>query len=103
MRSARIALVDEAAQAFGGGGQVRGQRQDRRPFLAATAGFELAGGFGQFDRTDHARGALDLVRLAGERRQVAGFARDGLAAWLDEQGVAYEPFGDLFDIARSLA
>ena len=31
------------------------------------------------------------------------FARDGLAEWLDEQGVAYEPFDDLFDIARSLA
>ncbi|HEU0056981.1 MAG TPA: haloacid dehalogenase-like hydrolase [Gaiella sp.] len=39
------------------------------------------------------------VALAADVR----FARDGLAAWLDEQGVAYEPFGDLFDIARSLA
>jgi 2-hydroxy-3-keto-5-methylthiopentenyl-1-phosphate phosphatase len=27
------------------------------------------------------------------------FARDGLALWLDEQGVAYEPFEDLRDVA----
>jgi 2-hydroxy-3-keto-5-methylthiopentenyl-1-phosphate phosphatase len=39
------------------------------------------------------------VTLAAERR----FARDGLAEWLDAQGIAYEPFDDLFDIARSLA
>ena len=39
------------------------------------------------------------VALAAERR----FARDGLAEWLDGQGLAYEPFDDLFDIARSLA
>ena len=38
------------------------------------------------------------VSLAADRR----FARAGLAAWLDEQGVAYEPFDDLFDIARAL-
>jgi 2-hydroxy-3-keto-5-methylthiopentenyl-1-phosphate phosphatase len=31
------------------------------------------------------------------------FARDGLARYLDEQGVAYEPFDDLHDVARSLA
>jgi 2-hydroxy-3-keto-5-methylthiopentenyl-1-phosphate phosphatase len=34
------------------------------------------------------------VSLAAERR----FARDGLATWLDEQGIAYEPFGDLRDV-----
>ena len=34
------------------------------------------------------------VALAAERR----FARDGLAEWLDEQGVAYEPFRDLRDV-----
>jgi 2-hydroxy-3-keto-5-methylthiopentenyl-1-phosphate phosphatase len=39
------------------------------------------------------------VALAAERR----FARDGLATWLDERSVAFEPFDDLFDIARSLA
>ena len=39
------------------------------------------------------------VSLAADRR----FARDGLAAWLDEQGVDYEPFDDLYDIARALA
>ena len=38
------------------------------------------------------------VSLAAERR----FARDGLAAWLDEQGVAYEPFDDLFDVLRAM-
>ena len=37
------------------------------------------------------------VSLAAERR----FARAGLAAWLDEQGVAYEPFDDLHDVARA--
>jgi 2-hydroxy-3-keto-5-methylthiopentenyl-1-phosphate phosphatase len=31
------------------------------------------------------------------------FARDGLARFLDEQGVPYEPFDDLHDVARSLA
>lgn len=39
------------------------------------------------------------VALAAEVR----FARDGLARWLDGQGVAYEPFDDLHDIARLLA
>ena len=38
------------------------------------------------------------VSLAAERR----FARAGLATWLDAQGVEYEPFGDLFDVARAL-
>jgi 2-hydroxy-3-keto-5-methylthiopentenyl-1-phosphate phosphatase len=31
------------------------------------------------------------------------FARDGLARYLDERGVAYEPYDDLFDVARRLA
>jgi len=31
------------------------------------------------------------------------FARDGLARYLDEQGVAYEPFDDLHDVGRTLA
>ena len=31
------------------------------------------------------------------------FARDGLARYLDEQGVAYEPFDELSDVTRSLA
>jgi HAD superfamily phosphoserine phosphatase-like hydrolase len=30
------------------------------------------------------------------------FATDGLAAWLDGQGLAYEPFADLHDVARAL-
>lgn len=30
------------------------------------------------------------------------FARDGLARYLDEHGVAYEPFADLHDVARGL-
>ena len=30
------------------------------------------------------------------------FARRGLARWLDERGVAYEPFEDFVQIARSL-
>jgi 2-hydroxy-3-keto-5-methylthiopentenyl-1-phosphate phosphatase len=30
------------------------------------------------------------------------FARDGLAAYLDEQGVAYERYDDFFDIAKAL-
>jgi 2-hydroxy-3-keto-5-methylthiopentenyl-1-phosphate phosphatase len=39
------------------------------------------------------------VSLAAERR----FARDGLARWLDAQGVVYEPFDDLHDVRRALA
>lgn len=31
------------------------------------------------------------------------FARDGLAEWLDGEGVAYEPFDDLVDVSRALA
>ena len=31
------------------------------------------------------------------------FARDGLARYLDERGVAYEPFDDLRDVAAALA
>jgi 2-hydroxy-3-keto-5-methylthiopentenyl-1-phosphate phosphatase len=38
------------------------------------------------------------VALAAERR----FARAELAEWLDEQGVAYEPFGDLLDVLSAL-
>ena len=38
------------------------------------------------------------VALAAELR----FARDGLAEWLDEQGVAYEPFDDLHDVRAAL-
>ena len=30
------------------------------------------------------------------------FARDGLAAWLDRKGVAYERFDDLYDVATAL-
>jgi 2-hydroxy-3-keto-5-methylthiopentenyl-1-phosphate phosphatase len=30
------------------------------------------------------------------------FARDGLARYLDERGVPYEPFADLLDVARLL-
>jgi 2-hydroxy-3-keto-5-methylthiopentenyl-1-phosphate phosphatase len=39
------------------------------------------------------------VSLAAERR----FARAGLARWLDEHGVAYEPFDDLLDVQRALS
>jgi 2-hydroxy-3-keto-5-methylthiopentenyl-1-phosphate phosphatase len=38
------------------------------------------------------------VSLQADRR----FARDGLAAWLDEQEVAYERFDDLFDVLEAL-
>ena len=31
------------------------------------------------------------------------FARDGLARYLDEQGVAYEPFDTLLDVAAALS
>ena len=39
------------------------------------------------------------VTLAAERR----FARDGLAAWLDAQGLAYEPFDDLTVVLDALS
>ena len=38
------------------------------------------------------------VSLGASRR----FARSGLARWLDGQGVPYEPFDDLRDVAASL-
>jgi hypothetical protein len=30
------------------------------------------------------------------------FARDGLAGWLAGHGVAFEPFGDLYDVMEAL-
>ncbi len=39
------------------------------------------------------------VSLAAERR----FARRSLAVWLDERGIAYEPFDDLHDVGAALA
>ena len=39
------------------------------------------------------------ISLLAERR----FARDGLAAWLDAQGIGYERFADLHDLVRALA
>jgi 2-hydroxy-3-keto-5-methylthiopentenyl-1-phosphate phosphatase len=38
------------------------------------------------------------VSLAADRR----FARRSLAVWLEEQGVPFEPFGDLRDVASAL-
>jgi HAD superfamily phosphoserine phosphatase-like hydrolase len=38
------------------------------------------------------------VSLAAERR----FARAGLAHWLTERRIAYEPFDDLFDVIRAM-
>ena len=38
------------------------------------------------------------VSIAAERR----FARAGLARWLDQQGIAYEPFDDLRDVLGAL-
>jgi 2-hydroxy-3-keto-5-methylthiopentenyl-1-phosphate phosphatase len=55
----------------------------------ASAGQFVYAGDGYSDR---------CVALAAERV----FARDGLADYLDEQGVPYERFGDLCDVARAL-
>ena len=60
----------------------------KRAAVAAHAAFAYAGD-GVSDR---------CVSLAAERR----FARAGLAEWLDGRGVDYEPFDDLFDVARAL-
>jgi 2-hydroxy-3-keto-5-methylthiopentenyl-1-phosphate phosphatase len=67
--------------------EVCGERCKR----AAVAGLGPFGyaGDGYSDR---------CVALAAELR----FARDGLAEWLDEQGVAYDPFDDLVDVRRAL-
>jgi 2-hydroxy-3-keto-5-methylthiopentenyl-1-phosphate phosphatase len=67
--------------------EVCGERC-KRGAVAGLCAFAYAGD-GVSDR---------CVSLAAERR----FARDGLARWLDEQGVAYEPFEDLFDIVRAV-
>ena len=34
--------------------------------------------------------------------QLGSGARDGLAGYLDEQGVRYEPFRDLLDVTEAL-
>ncbi len=60
----------------------------KRAAVAGLGAFAYAGD-GVSDR---------CVSLAAERR----FARAGLADWLDDQGVGYEPFDDLCDIARAL-
>jgi len=60
----------------------------KRSAVAGLRSFAYAGD-GYSDR---------CVALAAELR----FARDGLAAWLDEQGVAYEPFDDLHDVQAVL-
>ncbi len=60
----------------------------KRAAVAGLGAFAYAGD-GVSDR---------CVSLAAERR----FARAGLADWLDDQGVGYEPFDDLYDIARAL-
>jgi 2-hydroxy-3-keto-5-methylthiopentenyl-1-phosphate phosphatase len=57
----------------------------------------VVGGLGSFAYVGD--GLSDrCVSLAAERR----FARAGLAAWLDERGVAFEPFDDLFDVVEAL-
>jgi 2-hydroxy-3-keto-5-methylthiopentenyl-1-phosphate phosphatase len=61
----------------------------KRSAVAALRSFAYAGD-GYSDR---------CVALAAELR----FARDGLAAWLDRQGVAYEPFDDLHHVRAVLA
>jgi len=60
----------------------------KRALVAANGPFVYVGD-GYSDR---------CVALAAERV----FARDGLAEYLDEQGVAYERFEDLRDVAASL-
>jgi 2-hydroxy-3-keto-5-methylthiopentenyl-1-phosphate phosphatase len=62
----------------------------KRGTLPATDGAVVYVGDGYSDRC--AAQAADRV-----------FARRGLAAYLDEQGIAYEPFDDLRDIAKALA
>jgi 2-hydroxy-3-keto-5-methylthiopentenyl-1-phosphate phosphatase len=39
------------------------------------------------------------VSLQAHRR----FARDGLAVWLEERGVGYEPFDDLYDVLNAVS
>ena len=60
----------------------------KRSAVASLGPFAYAGD-GYSDR---------CVALAAEVR----FARDGLAQWLDAQGVAYEPFDDLHDVLAAL-
>lgn len=60
----------------------------KRSVVAPLGGFAYVGD-GVSDR---------CVSLAAERR----FARDGLARWLDAQGVPYEPFDDLVDVLEAL-
>jgi 2-hydroxy-3-keto-5-methylthiopentenyl-1-phosphate phosphatase len=61
----------------------------KRGALPGTRAFAYVGD-GMSDR---------CVSLAASRR----FARGGLAAWLDEQGAAYERFDDLVDVGLALS
>ena len=61
----------------------------KRSAVASVGPFAYAGD-GVSDR---------CVSLRADRR----FARDGLAAWLDEQGADYETFGDLLDVLAALS
>ncbi|HEX6724149.1 MAG TPA: HAD-IB family phosphatase, partial [Gaiella sp.] len=67
--------------------EVCGERC-KRAAVAGLGAFAYAGD-GYSDR---------CVALAAEVR----FARDGLATWLEEQGVLYEPFDDLHDVRAAL-
>ncbi|MGB8351199.1 MAG: haloacid dehalogenase-like hydrolase [Gaiella sp.] len=67
--------------------EVCGERC-KRSAVGALGPFAYAGD-GYSDR---------CVALAADVR----FARDGLARWLDEQGVVYEPFDDLHDVRAEL-
>jgi 2-hydroxy-3-keto-5-methylthiopentenyl-1-phosphate phosphatase len=61
----------------------------KRHAVAGTGAFAFAGD-GASDR---------CIALAANRV----FALAGLAAWLERQGIPYEPFEDFFDIAAALA
>jgi len=61
----------------------------KRHAVAGTGAFAFVGD-GVSDR---------CIALAGNRV----FALAGLAAWLERQGVPYEPFEDFFDVAAALA
>jgi 2-hydroxy-3-keto-5-methylthiopentenyl-1-phosphate phosphatase len=76
----RVRFRDEAACADCGEACKRGSLPER-PFVYVGDGYS--------DR---------CAALAAERV----FARDGLARYLAAQGVAYEPFDDLFDVRRAL-
>src|SRR5690606_14893308 len=68
-------LLHVQAQALGGGSHAGAQRGDAGPVAGTCGGLEPVRDLGQLQRADHARRALELVRLARQHAEFAVAAR----------------------------